>query len=211
MFRSCVPASLLLVACSTAAVESGPPIVQPGAPGQAARVLDAAEAEAMVRPAAVTPADVAFMQGMILHHAQALEMVHLVPARTTREDIRLLARRIELSQRDEIELMQRWLRVRGHRAPEVDFATGHAAEHGHMPGMLSPDEMARLAAARGEEFDRLFLEGMIHHHEGALHMVAELFAAGGGQETEINQFANEVDADQMIEIERMRAMLAVER
>jgi uncharacterized protein (DUF305 family) len=90
----------------------------------------------------------------------------------------------------------------------VDLETGHATEHAHMPGMLMPADLARLAAARGDAFDRMFLEYMIRHHEGALQMVAELFAAGGGQETEINQFASEVDADQTIEIERMRAMLA---
>jgi uncharacterized protein (DUF305 family) len=153
-----------------------------------------------------TAADVRFMQGMIGHHAQALEMVGLLRTRTNREDMRLLARRIELSQEDEIMLMQRWLQARGQPVP--DAHAHHAAGATLMPGMLTPEEMGRLEAAGGKQFDRLFLEFMIKHHEGALVMVSELFSSpGAAQESDIFSFATDIDADQRIEIARMGAML----
>jgi uncharacterized protein (DUF305 family) len=143
---------------------------------------------------------------MIGHHAQALEMVALLRTRTNRDDMRLLARRIELSQEDEIGLMRRWLEVRGEQVP--DAHAHHAAGATLMPGMLTPDEMGRLEAATGKEFDRLFLESMVKHHEGALVMVSELFAnPGAAQESDIFSFATDIDADQRIEIARMGAML----
>jgi uncharacterized protein (DUF305 family) len=158
-----------------------------------------------------TEADVRFVRDMIGHHAQALEMTALVFARGAREDVRRMAERMEVSQRDEIAMMERWLRDRGLEAPAAD---AHAHHHGaadsaraRMPGMATPEEMARLAAASGAEFDRLFLEMMIRHHEGALVMVAELFSAGGGQQSQMYAIASEVDADQRMEIDRMRAML----
>jgi uncharacterized protein (DUF305 family) len=139
---------------------------------------------------------------MIPHHAQALTMTDLVPDRTENEAIHRLARRIEVSQKDEIAVMERWLERRGETIPE-----GH--HHGPlMPGMLTGEELSGLADATGDEFDRLFLEFMIRHHEGALVMVADLFSSGGGQEAEIFQFASHVDADQRAEIARMRAMLS---
>ena len=146
------------------------------------------------------------MQGMISHHAQALEMTALLASRTDREEMRLLARRIELSQSDEIGMMQRWLKKRGEAVPDEH------AHHDHggalMPGMLTPEQMSRLEAAKGPEFDRLFLESMIKHHDGALTMVNDLFATqGAGQEPEIFAFASDVDADQRIEIDRMSGML----
>ena len=146
------------------------------------------------------------MQGMIGHHAQALEMTALVKSRTAREDVQQLAQRIEISQADEITMMQRWLEVRGARRP--DPHAHHAPGQPLMPGMLTPDEMRALADATGPDFERLFLEGMIRHHEGALTMVQELFATpGAGQESEIFGFASDVDADQRMEIDRMRGML----
>lgn len=146
------------------------------------------------------------MQGMITHHAQAVEMTTLLRTRTARADMRLLAGRIEASQEDEMAFMRRWLEVRGRAAPDAH------AQHEHrgipMPGMLSAEEMARLAASAGPGFDRLFLDGMIKHHAGALAMVADLFATqGAGQDTEIFAFASDVDADQRIEIARMQSML----
>lgn len=150
-----------------------------------------------------TEEDVRFVHGMIPHHAQALALTGLVPDRTGTEAMRRLAGRIEVSQKDEIAIMERWLERRGLAVPE-----GH--HHGPlMPGMLTDEELARLAAATGEAFDRLFLELMIRHHEGALVMVADLFSSGGGQEAEIFQFASHVDADQRAEIARMREMLHV--
>jgi uncharacterized protein (DUF305 family) len=146
------------------------------------------------------------MQGMIGHHAQAVEMVELLKTRTASEDLKKLALRIEVSQLDEINMMQRWLQDRGQAAPDVHAMHMHGATL--MPGMLTAEEMAQLAAAKGPEFDRLFLLGMIKHHGGAITMVEELFATpGAGQESEIFAFASDVDADQRMEIDRMGAML----
>ena len=117
------------------------------------------------------------MQGMIGHHAQALEMTALLPSRTAHEEMKLLAKRIEVSQTDEIKMMQRWLEARGLEVPSVH--AHHAAGATLMPGMLTPDEMSRLADAKGAAFDRLFLELMIKHHEGALIMVKDLLAQTG--------------------------------
>lgn len=159
-----------------------------------------------------TSADVQFVQGMIHHHAQALAMTALIPARTSREDLRLLGQRIDVSQTDEIATMQRWLRVRGERAPDPNPQHMHHLGAGAdtlMPGMLTPEEMERLATAKGAAFDRLFLQLMIRHHEGALRMVAALFATpASGQEAQLFEFASDVDADQRAEIARMKALLA---
>ena len=150
----------------------------------------------------------AFVQGMIPHHAQALEMTALAPSRTTRADVLTMAGRIEVAQGDEIAWMQRWLRDHAPSAGDAAHG-GHAHHVGHlMPGMLTPDEMAALAASTGADFDRLFLTGMIRHHEGALAMVEELFAApGAAQDPLVFRFATDVDADQRADIARMRAML----
>jgi len=191
--------------CRSARVDTGPQIVQPGAPGQSSQVITAERAVDLSK-VQHTGADVRFMQGMISHHAQALEMAALLPSRSSREDMRLLALRIEVSQADEIKMMQHWLEVRGQEVPSPH--AHHAPGATLMPGMLTAEEMGRLAEAKGAEFDRLFLEGMIKHHAGALIMVQELFSnAGAGQESEIFAFASDVDADQRMEIERMGAML----
>jgi uncharacterized protein (DUF305 family) len=184
-----IAAVVLMPGCASAA----PPVVPPVVPPDTPRV-------------GYTAADVRFMQGMIHHHAQAVEMSALVPGHTGSPQLRLLAERIDISQKDEIRLMQRWLRTRGEAAPEVEGAHAHH-QAGPMPGMASAEEMARLRAASGVDFDRLFLELMIRHHEGALTMVAQLFAGGGGQEPELYQFAADVDADQRAEIARMRPLL----
>jgi uncharacterized protein (DUF305 family) len=193
-------------ACRTGSTDSKPVIVQPGAPGQATRVIRADQASDLSQ-VQHTPADVKFMQGMIGHHAQAIEMTALLPSRTTREDMKMLGLRISLSQEDEIKMMRHWLEARGAPLPSEH---AHHAPGGLMPGMLTPEEMARLAAAKGPAFDKLFLEGMIKHHEGALTMVKELFATeGAGQESDIFAFASDVDADQRMEIDRMIDMLRV--
>jgi uncharacterized protein (DUF305 family) len=129
-----------------------------------------------------------------------------VAARTDRAEMRMLAERIEVSQKDEIAFMRRWLLERGAEAPVPE--PGHAHHGTMMPGMLTAEEMARLGQARGAAFDRLFLEGMIKHHQGAITMVAELFAAGGGQESSLFRYASDVDTDQRAEIRRMGALLA---
>jgi uncharacterized protein (DUF305 family) len=158
------------------------------------------------------------MQGMIGHHAQALEMAALVPDHTTNKSIHLLAERIEVSQKDEIGLMRRWLETRKEPAPNP-LAKEHADMAGMpmpgmsgstlMPGMLTPAQMKQLADARGTAFDRLFLTFMIQHHTGALTMVKDLFASpGAGQEPEAFRFASDVDTDQRAEIARMQSLLA---
>jgi uncharacterized protein (DUF305 family) len=192
------------ISCGAGTTQSVP-VLQPGAPGEATKVLAPGAALSLPAPT-FTAADVKFMQGMIHHHAQAIDMVALLSTRTNDPRMKLLAKRIEVSQNDEIGMMRRWLTARGQQVP------GPHAHHEPgapiMPGMLAADEMAKLAAAKGTEFDRLFLEGMIKHHNGALTMVEELFASpGAAQESEIFGFAADVDADQRMEIDRMAAML----
>ena len=203
-----VAAGILLVtavaACRTGA-GSSPAIIQPGAPGQAGRVIPAAEATDLSKVQA-TPADVKFMQGMIGHHQQAIEMVDLLNTRSASPEMKKLGMRISVSQVDEIRMMQDWLKARN--APLPDPHAHHQPGAHLMPGMLTADEMARLGAAKGAEFDRLFLEGMIKHHGGALIMVDELFASpGAAQESGIYAFASDVVADQRMEMDRMAAML----
>jgi uncharacterized protein (DUF305 family) len=183
----------------------GTRVVQPGAPGQPGRTLSKDELSTLLPPTH-TAADTLFMQRMIPHHAQALEMTALVKGRGGSPDLPLLAERIEISQRDEIALMQRWLAERGE-----EISAPHASPAGHhdlMPGMLNDEQLGQLKQARGAEFDRIFLESMIHHHQGALTMVQELYATGGGLEPASDRFAREVTADQSIEIRRMQDLLA---
>jgi len=196
--------SIAVSGCVTTAGDQAAPIVQPGAPGKASRVISSDDA-ARSWPG-VSAADVRFMQGMIGHHAQAVEMSELLKLRTRRAEMRRLGERIEVSQADEMKMMREWLESHGAQAP--DEHAHHAPGAPLMPGMLTPQEMTRLTAASGEEFDRLFLEYMIKHHEGALAMVKDLFAtAGAAQDADIYAFAADVNADQRMEIARMSAML----
>lgn len=194
---------------SGAAGPAGPRIVQPGAPGQATRPFAGAPLEE-IEGADYTDADVRFMRGMIHHHAQALQMAALIPDRTSDRTMNQMAMRIEISQRDEIAMMQRWLLDRGLDAPDGDPNSGTPLMR--MPGMLSPDQMRTLRESEGVEFERYFLQFMIQHHGGAIVMVQELFGTpGAGQESTINFFANEVDSDQTIEVQRMQQMLRARR
>jgi uncharacterized protein (DUF305 family) len=166
-------------------------------------------------------ADVKFMQGMIAHHAQALAMVALIPDHTTRPELQMIGQRIKISQQDEIKLMQRWLDEHHQPIPTVDannvahmpvtqMSPGMQMSEMSMmmPGMLTPEQMAQLTQAKGPEFDRLFLEGMIRHHEGALTMVKNLLGTqGAAQAADVFTFASETDADQRAEIKRMRSVL----
>lgn len=180
-------------------------MVQPGIPGTASRAI-ARTASLDLSRVQFTAADVKFMQDMIHHHAQALDMTELVPSRTSIDRMKLLAQRIELSQSDEIKMMQRWLEVRGQEAPGIH--AHHSPNAPRMPGMLTPPEMSRLADAKGVEFDRLWLASMIRHHDGALFMAEELFStAGAVQESEIFEFASDVLSSQKAEIDRMAGML----
>ena len=147
--------------------------------------------------------DVVFMQGMIPHHAQALAMAALVPGRGAGREVTLIAERIRVSQADEMARMARWLTRRGADVPGPDAHAGHL-----MAGMLTPDQMARLAAASGADFDRLFLQFMIQHHEGALTMVGEILDAPRGTEaSEVYALVSDIEADQTAEIDRMQTLL----
>jgi len=170
----------------------------------------AAPATAPAAPPA-TAADVHFMSGMIYHHAQAVLIAGWAPTHDASQSLRALCERIVVGQRDEIALASRWLRARHEAVPEVDPA--HAMMPGMdqgtmMPGMLTAEQLTQLDAARGTAFDRMFLTFMIQHHQGAITMVNELFARGGGEEEVAYRFASDVFADQTTEIDRMQKMLA---
>ena len=183
---------------------TGTRILQPGAPGQDTKTINTTQATDLSKVGA-TPADVKFMQGMIGHHAQAVEMVQLLNQNSDNIDMKRLGLRIQVSQDDEMNMMRTWLKDRGQ---EIPGPHAHHEPGGFMPGMLTSEEMATLAAAKGKEFDRLFLMGMIKHHGGAISMVEELFKTpGAGQEGGIFAFASDVDSDQRMEIDRMGAML----
>jgi uncharacterized protein (DUF305 family) len=152
---------------------------------------------------------VEFMQGMIMHHSQAVEMTGLIPSHTENEELRSLGARISRSQSDEIRFMQRWLAARGEPVsmgkPGMDMAHEPMAL---MPGMLTPEQMEALRRAKGAEFDRIFLTGMIQHHHGALTMVKDLFdTAGAGQDADLFNFATDADNTQRAEIKIMQTML----
>jgi uncharacterized protein (DUF305 family) len=193
-------------ACKTAGGGSstGTRILQPGAPGQQTKTINTAQATDLSKVGA-TAADIKFMQGMIGHHAQAVEMVDLLNQNTTNPNMRMLGLRIKVSQDDEMNMMRRWLADHGAAIPGPH---SHHEPGGFMPGMLTSEEMTQLANAKGVEFDRLFLQGMIKHHGGAITMVEELFnSPGAAQEGGIFAFASDVNADQRMEIDRMGAML----
>ncbi|MPZ26422.1 MAG: DUF305 domain-containing protein [Micromonosporaceae bacterium] len=199
---------LAMAAACTADDEERPVTVQPGAPGEPGEVV-APGGPVGGEAAPHTEADVQFVQAMLPHHAQALVMTGYVADRTDRAEITLLAQRIEISQTEEITLLESWLAARGEAAELADHANHpYGAGAGLMPGMLTLAQLIELERATGAEFDRRFLEFMIQHHEGALIMVEDLFGNGGGEEPEIFEIANDIDADQRIEIGRMRDLLA---
>ena len=202
-----VAATLICLALPVCAQET-PVIVQPGAPGQPTRTLPATT-RATLPPH--SPADTQFMQNMIMHHAQAVEMTALIDSHTQNQDVRSLGARISRSQSDEISFMKRWLMTRGEptAAPMHHMAGMDMSSHQMlMPGMLTAKQMAALKKAKGKEFDELFLRGMIQHHSGALTMVKDLFDnAGAGQDAELFNFASEVDSGQRAEIRIMQTML----
>jgi uncharacterized protein (DUF305 family) len=218
------PAGLRLAGLLAAPSPQAAPIVQPGAPGAAPRTITATEAVELSRTT-WTEEDVRFLQHMLVHHAQAVEMVELLRTRAQDQRVRLLGERIALSQAGEMEQMQGWLTDRGLALEDPGLHAehgggGHAGHDGHampaadldrpiMPGMLSPAQMAALAAASGPAFDRLFLQGMIQHHQGALDMVDALLARRGAAEDPwLSDFASSVVADQSAEILRMQSVLS---
>jgi uncharacterized protein (DUF305 family) len=211
-----VTASILAGLCSlpVCAQQADPPtpvVVQPGAPGQPTRTLPPST-RATLPPR--SPADVQFMQGMIMHHAQAVEMTALIESHTQNKDLRLLGARISHSQSEEIRFMKRWLEARGEPVSMVSMAMPEmpgmdmSKEPMLMPGMLTPKQMEALRKAEGKEFDYLFLTGMIQHHNGALIMVKDLFdTAGAGQDAELFNFTTDIDSGQRAEIRIMQNML----
>jgi uncharacterized protein (DUF305 family) len=243
-------AAVVCCAVSTGLAQQAPVIVQPGAPGQPSRTLTETTAVAEVRPP--SEADVRFMQDMIMHHGQAVEMTELLKTRSKNPEVQELGRKIDVSQSDEIRWMKQWLAERAiplqamtsmprTDPPAMDHSSmagmdhskmDHSSmagmdhsqmpgmDHGHapdgtdpmdvamMPGMLTPRQMDALRHADGEQFDRLFLTGMIQHHSGALLMVKQLFAApGAGQDPQLFDFANDVDNTQLAEIDIMKGIL----
>jgi uncharacterized protein (DUF305 family) len=222
------PASAALLCCSAAVSASQDggepaapaPLVQPGAPGQSSKILPPGTAVIPARE--TTEADTKFMQGMIMHHAQAVDMTALMAARTKNKALLAFGKRISISQSDEINYMKRWLEDRGEAVP-MDHDQMALMAHmpgmdhsGHMdmssmpmmPGMLTPEQMSALAKASGPAFDHLFLTGMIQHHTGALVMVEQLFnTPGGGQDSQLFDFATDVENTQTAEINIMKGML----
>jgi uncharacterized protein (DUF305 family) len=204
------PGLLLLVSLGGAfiphAVGAEAPIVHPGAPGQSARVLSAEEA-VEIAGTAYSPADARFMQDMIPHHHQAIEMAELVADRTNRQELLDVAGRIDASQADEIEFMQEWLGSRNEQVPDPTEHQGMHTSH-EMAGMATSEQMAALRASNGTAFDQLFLKLMITHHEGAVTMVEELLEqSGSAYDPVLFEFVNDITNDQTSEIERMNALL----
>jgi uncharacterized protein (DUF305 family) len=198
------------------------PLVQPGAPGQKSKTVTVASAGTPYH--GPTDADTSFMQGMIMHHSQAVEMVELLRTRGESKELQALGDRIAISQTDEIKYMKQWLEDRGkptsmpmdhsmmkHDMKGMDMK-GMDMSMPMMPGMLSPQQMKDLEAAKGAAFDHLFLTGMIQHHTGALTMVDELYnTPGAGQDSILFDFATDIDNTQRAEIRIMQAMLAKEK
>jgi uncharacterized protein (DUF305 family) len=212
LFAAVALACLLSVSVCAQKRDSKPVVVQPGAPGKPTRTLPSSTRP---RLPPISAADTQFMQHMIMHHAQAVEMTALIESHSENKEMRLLGERISKSQDDEIKFMKRWLAARGQPLEPAMQSSAHQM-HGMeisqhqmlMPGMLTVEQMDALKNARGEEFDRLFLTGMIQHHNGALKMVKDLFnTAGAGQDAELFNFATDVDSGQRAEIKIMQTML----
>lgn len=193
----------------TTQAPSSPVIVQPGAPGTPSKQLPAASTGHVP---ALSPADVDFMQGMIMHHSQAVEMTSWIPSHTENQAVRTLGSRISRSQSDEMNFMKRWLALRGQpismAMPGMANMDMSGSAMPPMPGMLTAAQMEALRQARGTEFDRLFLTGMSQHHNGALIMVKQLFdTPGAGQDADIFDFATDADNTQRAEIRIMQNLL----
>lgn len=209
-FQFILCCALVCLRSLSVSAQEAPVVVQPGAPGQPTKILPSTT-RAKLPPN--SPADVKFMQDMIMHHAQAVEMTALIDSHSKNKELYTLGARISRSQADEIKFMKRWLATRGEStAPAMHNMAGmDMSSHSMlMPGMLTPAQMAALRKAKDAEFDRLFLKGMIQHHKGALTMVKDLFdTAGAGQDAELFNFTTEVDSGQRAEIRIMQTMLGV--
>jgi len=225
-----ISTALLLLSAAEASAQQtnlftdSAPIVQPGAPGQSGKILSPATARVTVR--APSAADISFMQGMIMHHSQAVEMTALLRTKGHNKDLQELGYRISISQTDEMKYMKQWLEDRGQPAsmggmnmsgmkgmdhssmPNMNMPNMNMGSMPLMPGMLTPEQMQALSKATGRAFDHLFLTGMIQHHTGALVMVRDLFdTPGAGQDAVLFDFATDVDNTQRAEINIMQGML----
>jgi uncharacterized protein (DUF305 family) len=216
-FTTRLPA-LAIAACVAAGCRTAAPSSTPGREQTPASIA-AADSAAIARARAdsarypYTDADIHFMSGMIAHHAQAIEMSRLAPTNGAGASVRTLAERIINAQQDEIAIMQQWLRDRRQPVPDpgmADMAAHHEDHPGMMmPGMLTAEQLQQLRSARGAEFDRLFLTGMIQHHRGAIAMVTTLFATpGAAQDQSVFKIASDVNVDQTTEVARMTTMLS---
>jgi len=205
------PSSPVVRAAGALAILAGAACATAARPTSSTAVPYAAHTSPAAHTAPYTDADVHFMAGMIGHHAQAVLMAGWAPSHGASQALRALCERIVVGQRDEIVMMQRWLRERHETVPEIDTARDAMPGMSHamlMPGMLTPPQLAQLDSARGADFDRLFLTFMIQHHMGAIVMVNQLFGTqGGGEEEIVYRFASDVFADQTTEIDRMNRML----
>lgn len=211
-----VAATLGLAACTgddgERSADGGPPVLAPGKPGEPNRTLSPEEAEKSAPKNKPNDADYAFMQDMIVHHSQAIEMTDLAAKSAVARKVKAIADRIADAQGPEIDAMNRWLEKNGRDklnvpgAKEYDehSAHEHAPDHGSMPGMAGEAEMEQLGSARGAKFDQLFLKLMIAHHEGALTMAETV--QQGGTDVFVQQLADDVIATQSAEIARMQAM-----
>lgn len=199
---SVIGAAVLLTGCSQDVRASEPtstaPVIAPGRPGEEARTLSPAEAATAVPSPSINAADVRYVQDMIVHHRQALDMAVLAPSRASSAKLKALAARIQAVQGPEIKAMTSWLDRE--RLPRPD----HHASHDGMPGMATPEQMERLRAASGPEFDSLFIQLMIAHHEGAITMATR--ALTDGSHLTVEQWATDLIAEQTAEIRRMRAL-----
>ena len=205
----CLSGALVAAACASAPPAGHPAAAAPAPPQSTIHATPPGLGQYPY-----SDADVAFMSGMIPHHAQAVIMAGWAPSHGARHDVAVLCERIVVAQRDEITLMQNWLRDRGEPVPDatstrMKMSMGGMEHDMLMPGMLTDAQMKELDATRGAEFDRLFLRDMIQHHEGAVAMVNELFATpGAAQEQSVFKLASDVSVDQTTEIKRMQKMLA---
>jgi uncharacterized protein (DUF305 family) len=198
---------VVLAGCGSAAAPAGPAVIVPGGPGESAQVLPGAEAAERRTPVPVSPADVEFVAAMVPHHRQALELAALAPGRAVDAGVLAIADRISAVQGAEIAMMQSWLDGQDD-ALGAGHGGGHGGHDGELhPGMATPEQVAALGAATGPAFDRMFLDLMIAHHEGAL-VMADAVRAGGGTDVLVSQMADDVTATQSAEISRMRDLLA---
>ncbi|MEO3798818.1 DUF305 domain-containing protein [Nonomuraea sp. B1E8] len=193
-----------LTGCSSSTAPQAPradstaPVIAPGRPGEQDRTLSPAEAATAVPSPTPNAADVTYVQDMIVHHRQALDMALLAPNRAESAKVKSLADRIRAAQAPEIQYMTTWLREQEQKVPD------HHAAHDGMPGMATPEQLGALRAATGKDFDRMFLQLMINHHQGAITMSEKVLS--GGSHIRIEELAGDVSVTQMAEIRRMREM-----